>query len=62
LKLNCDQPLSNGAFNFNVRRYNTVYIRRDVPKTEAGLSALFVSAVGRCKLKRVQSRVHKRLV
>jgi hypothetical protein len=27
LKLKCDEPLSNVAFNFNVRRYTAVFFR-----------------------------------
>jgi hypothetical protein len=43
LKLKCDEPLSNVAFNFNLRHY-----------TEAGFlyagAAAFDGAVGRCRL------------
>jgi hypothetical protein len=39
LKLNCDEPLSNVAFNVNVRRYTEVAAK--VPKlVDAGLITL----------------------
>jgi hypothetical protein len=35
LKLQYDEPLSNFAFNFNLRRYNVEYIRRDIEGSDS---------------------------
>jgi hypothetical protein len=53
LKLKCDEPLSNAAFNFNVRRYTTA---------SAGQGEVTVGAmpmVGRCRLKRVETDIER---
>ena len=34
LKVKCDEPLSNFAFNFNLRRYTTGYVRVDLATGE----------------------------
>jgi hypothetical protein len=49
LKLKCDEPLSNVAFNFNVRRY-----REECHTLDRALAALVAdlqAKVGRCRLK-----------
>ena len=44
MKLKCDEPLSNFAFNFNLRRYSMVGFA-------LVFSAFtFVAVVGRCRL------------
>jgi hypothetical protein len=68
LKLNCDEPLSNVAFKFNSRRYIEalaggllpLLIRRVLANSNRLMSLLnafsggvFLSAVGRCRLKPV---------
>jgi hypothetical protein len=42
LKLKCDEPLSNFAFNFNLRRYTTVLNTRALCTLD--------NLVGRCRL------------
>jgi hypothetical protein len=50
LKLKCDEPLSNVAFNFNLRRYTKVLVTT-VIMTLGGYSvATFGDTVGRCRL------------
>jgi hypothetical protein len=46
LKPNFDEPLSNVAFSFNVRRYTTVDAAKRV-----------LREVGRCRLKPLETRV-----
>jgi hypothetical protein len=45
LKLKCDEPLSNVAFNFNVRRYNV-----DDQGVETTSEPITAHKVGRCRL------------
>jgi hypothetical protein len=45
LKLKCDEPLSNVAFNFNLRRYNKAHCRRTVePSQEEARGAATATA------------------
>jgi hypothetical protein len=69
LKLKCDEPLSNFAFNFNLRRYTKVpaakspkaiaKLRKQVRKTKDVLSA---NQVGRCRLTVSKPELKARLV
>jgi SpoVK/Ycf46/Vps4 family AAA+-type ATPase len=49
LKLKCDDPLSNVAFNFNLRRYHKVLLLCGAPGI--GKTTL-AHVVGRCRLNR----------
>jgi len=48
LKLECDEPLSNLAFDFNLRRY--IKVNRGLAPVP-GQGEVFVHNVGRCNLK-----------
>jgi len=61
LKLKCDGPLSNFAFNFNLRRYNearAVAVAVAVRATRGGKSP----EVGRCRLTLSKPELKARLV
>jgi hypothetical protein len=59
LKLKCDEPLSNVAFNFNLRRYNAAEL--EAHKAEA-LNAERRHEVGRCRLIASKPELKARLV
>jgi hypothetical protein len=69
LKLKCDEPLSNGAFNFNLRRYNSgghasvaILGRSGRSKQVHAASIADGSAVGRCRLSVSKPELKARLV
>ena len=57
LKLKCDEPLSNVAFNFNLRRYTAEYLASP-PPPEYSPPPL----VGRCRLPVSKPELKARLV
>ena len=56
MKLKCDEPLSNFAFKFNVRRYTKVVLQ-----LQARFDAMWAK-VGRCRLTVSKPELKARLV
>jgi hypothetical protein len=58
LKLNCDEPLSNVAINFNLRRYSMAimnneqqaWLQTQIPYASLRDSNVCYDMVGRCRL------------
>jgi hypothetical protein len=57
LNLKCDEPLSNVAFNFNVRRYTKALYVETIGNPRFSVPDFSALKAGRCRLNPVDARV-----